>query len=312
MTDIWSNIGAESTTQTNTGEWLYKVGADIRGPVPIDTIAQKLKSGELDLSIEVGKEGGAFHPVISVRAFAEHVKVAKKEANQRKSKKYGRLVLLITIPSLLVAAGAGYLIYDGLKKSEAERLAEALAKEQELAARREQMQKTPEMGLVALVSLGNEDSVKIRQDKPDDDGETKAKSKAKTAAGGSKVSGSAGSAGSAGTAGAAPSKPAPTEMVSRCQLSQADIFGTLKRNLASINRCVENERATDSQNLLPSTLELDFVVDTSGKVVDFQINDRHYRTGPLKNCMTKAFSTIVFPPSSGSNCPVTIPIKIGS
>ncbi len=96
-----------------------------------------------------------------------------------------------------------------------------------------------------------------------------------------------------------------------CKLSEGDIFGTLKKQLAKINVCVEDEKGRDAANL-PPTLELEFVVKPTGAVTEFHINDRHYRTGPMNNCMIKAFNTIHFPESTGTNCPVTIPIKIGS
>ena len=96
-----------------------------------------------------------------------------------------------------------------------------------------------------------------------------------------------------------------------CKLTQQDIFGTLRSALGKLNVCVEDEKKRDTQGLLPAALELGFVVKPNGKVVDFAINDRHYRTGPLNNCMIKAFNTITFPGSTGANCPITIPIKIG-
>jgi hypothetical protein len=99
--------------------------------------------------------------------------------------------------------------------------------------------------------------------------------------------------------------------VASCKLSQQDIFGTLRKSLAKINVCVEDEKSRDKEGLLPPTLELSFVVQTSGKVVDFEIEDRHYKKGPMNNCMIKAFQTITFPSSNGANCPVSIPIKIG-
>jgi len=293
MADIWSGIGVDiSGSKSSEGEWLYRSKGEMRGPVPLKVVAQKLISGEIDLKAEVAKEGGEFHSITRVAAFATHITEAKKQAKKRAIAKRGKLIAIIALLVIGVVGVAGHFIYGELRKTQAEREAQHKAAAEALAKRRAANDAVPEMGLVALVSLGTEDSVKIRSAQP---GGATAKPKTKTKHGGEEAVG----------------KPEPEEMVMQCQLSQADIFGTLKKNLGKINVCVEDEKTRDTQGLLPPTLELDFVVQTSGKVAEFSIGDRHYRTGPLNNCMIKAFNSIAFPTSKGANCPVTIPIKIG-
>ena len=285
MPDIWSGIGTE-ISQGHEGEWLYKVAGATRGPLPMQAVAQKLVKGELGLETLVAREGGDFHPISRVAAFAPHITEAKKQAHKRAMARTRRLILMLTVPALLVAAGAVWFIRADLgRKRVAEERARKAAQEA-IAEKRRKAESLPDMGLVALVSLGNEDSVKIRQS---------AAPKRATAARHEKAAAQA----------------EPEELVQQCKLSQADILGTLKRHLALINVCVEDERSRDTQGLLPPTLELDFIVQTSGKVTEFALTDRHYRTGPLKNCLTKAFNAISFPATNGANCPVTIPIKIG-
>ncbi|MEK7703600.1 MAG: hypothetical protein AAB426_01465, partial [Myxococcota bacterium] len=246
------------------------------------TLLDKLMRGEVDIATVVAREGGDFHPIVRVAAFAPHLTEAKKRAAQRAASKTRRVLMLVTLVVLAGVGGGGYVFWRDYQRQAAKREAEVAAEERALAVKREHYKALPQMGLVALVSLGTQDDVKIRGERP------------RRRRGGEE-----------------PSGPSDEEVVSQCKLSQQQIFGTLGKHLAKINVCVQDEKQRDTQGLLPPQLALDFVVKPDGKVVDFQIDDRHYRTGPMNNCMIKAFKTISFPTTTGANCPVTIPIKIG-
>ncbi len=288
MADIWSGIGVEISQGGGDSEWLYKVSGQTRGPVPMQSIVQKLISGEINLNTEVAREGGEFHPIARVAAFSKHVTEAKKHAQKRAAKKVRRIVAILSLPGLVALGVGGFYVWKGIEKTRAERKIAQQKAAEELAKKRAEAEQT-QMGLVALVSLGTEEDVKIKS----------------APSGGKKPKTKTGEPGSS-------TKSEPEEeMVATCKLSQQDIFGTLRKHLGKINVCVEDEKSRDTQGLLPPQLELEFVVQTSDKVTDFQINDRHYRKGPMNNCMIKAFATFSFPSSNGANCPVTIPIKIG-
>ncbi len=286
MADIWSGIGVNISSSPGGDEWLYRVGDEMRGPVPFKVVVQKLVAGELNVNTPVAKEGGEFHPIARVAAFAPHVTEAKKQAQKRTLKRIRRLALILALPALAALAGGGYIVYQGYQRALAAKEAERRAAENVLAERRKREAAAPQMKLAALVSLGSEEDVKIHQNpagkKPSGHSRTRSHTESE-----------------------------PDTMVQQCQLSQAQILGTLRKHLGKINVCVEDEKSRDTQGLLPPSLSLEFVVQTSGKVTEFAINDRHYRKGPLNNCMIKAFKTISFPSSTGANCPVTIPIKIG-
>lgn len=299
MSDIWSGVGVD-ISQSADEEWLYRAGDQLCGPVPHQSIARKLANGELALDTLVAKEGGEFHPIVRVAAFSGAIAEAKKIERIRLAKKRRRIFLAIFLPVLIGAGVGGYFAFKLHKKAQAERVTKQLEAEAKL--RQAEQAAGREVGLVALVSLGTEDTVKIRNQPPPEQpaaAPTKKATRPRAATG----------AGAADADKAA--APEPEQSISSCQLSQGDIFGTLKKNLGKINVCVEDEKSRDKQGNLPEALELSFVVQTSGKVVEFEIGDRFYRTGPLKNCMTKAFNSMSFPTSNGANCPVTIPIKIG-
>lgn len=281
MSDIWSGIGVG--IGSSEGEWLYRVGAEVRGPLPFAALVDKLMRGEIDVATVVAREGGDFHPIVRVAAFASHITEAKKRASRRAASKVRRIVALVTLIVLAGAGSGGYYFWLDYQRTLAKRQAEVEAQARALAAKREQYKSMPKMGLVALVSLGTEDDVKIH---------SSGKSRRRRAPGREAID-------------------EPEEFVSQCKLTQQQIFGTLGKNLGKINVCVQDEKQRDTQGLLPPQLPLDFVVRPDGTVVEFKIDDRHYRTGPMNNCMIKVFKTITFPSTTGANCPVTIPIKIG-
>jgi len=67
MSDIWSGVGVE-IAPAGDGEWLYRVGTEVRGPVPLQVVAQKLVSGQIPLDAHVAKEGSSdFFPIARMR-----------------------------------------------------------------------------------------------------------------------------------------------------------------------------------------------------------------------------------------------------
>jgi len=288
MVDIWSSIGVELSKAT--GEWLYRVGDEVRGPVPIKALAEKLIRGEIPLTTPVALEGGDFHPVVQVKAFSVHVTEAKKAARKRAAAKVRRIVLISLLVVLAGGGIAGYFVFEAYKKDEQARvLSEKKRQDEERRKEEERLALGKKMDLVALVSLGTEEEVKIKN-KP---GTAHPKTPTKT------------------KPGEAPASAPAEAFVSDCTRSQGDILSALGKHVSKLNACVVLEKNGPDGKLLPSTLEIEFVVVPSGKVVDFGITDRHYRTGTLRNCMAKVFQVVTYPTAGGSNCPVTLPLKIG-
>jgi len=282
--DIWSSVGVG--IEHDEGGWLYRLKGEVRGPVAYENILNKFVTGELPLTTEVAKEGSAFHSITQVAAFAAHVEEAKAAITRKSQKKAKRLFLTSILAAIVVVITVSAFMWHRYQKLVEKRLA---AEARELAIQKS-LPKPPvpkRLELVALVSLGSEKDIKIRKNQEKREGLHR-------------------------PGAGRPKQPRPTEeSFSECELSQQDIFATLRGNLAKINVCVQDEKQRDPNNQLPNVLQLDFVVRTDGRVVDFQLLDRHYRTGPMNNCMVKAFNAIKFPTSKGANCPITLPIKIG-
>lgn len=287
MADWLSNVGGSLATKSD--DWLYQKGNQIFGPVTKDAIVNKLLNGDIDANTMVAKEGSNdYYPISQVAAFAPALEDVKVALRKRTATKMRRVALLVFLMVLTAGAGAGYYL-----KTEADRKAAVIAAQQaEEEAKRKQLAEERrkildgDVELVALVSF-DESAMKVGDDKP----------ASKRPRPGRKVR-------PGSDAGKEP------EMVSKCQRSDTEIFDVLRKNLAKINFCVEDEKKRNAAGL-PDTLKLSFVVKPSGSTGDFTILDRHYRTGPMRNCMYKVFNLIKFKSAGGTNCPVQIPIKIG-
>jgi len=286
MADLWSNVG--SSLPPPGDDWLYQKGGQVHGPLPKEQIVRKLISGELDPKTKVAREGGEFHPVSQIAAFSPHLEEVRSALNKKGAAKV-RKGLFFVFVLMAAAGGAGFYYFK--MEAEAKGKRDAILAEEQAAKRAEEAKLRKELlnkdvELVALVSF-DEKAMTVGKDKP-------AKKPSSRPSGGKK-----------------PQEEKEPEFVDQCKRGPAEIFGVLRKNLAKINFCVEDEKGRDKTGSLPAELKLSFVATPGGSVSDFEILDRHYKTGPMRNCMLKAFRLIKFNSTTGTNCPVTIPIKIG-
>ncbi|MEZ4270757.1 MAG: hypothetical protein R3C68_04795 [Myxococcota bacterium] len=286
MSDLWNNVGGDLTAYGD--EWLYRKGREVHGPVPIEVIAEKLANGVLDLKTEVAREGGEFHPIGQIKAFAPHIERAGKAIKKRSAKATRRAIFIVFLMFGAIASAGGYYFKVRTEENARLRKAESMAldaqRKAEAAKLNAFLKEKDNIDLVEIVSFD------VNAMKVGNTTERKAKSRRKTR-------------------GKKDNEPPP--MVSSCQRSQQEIFGVLGKNIRKINVCVQDEKQRDTQGLMPSTISLEFIVKPDGNTTEFEVGHRHYRTGPMRNCLLKVFRLMRFPSAGGSNCPVSIPIKIG-
>jgi hypothetical protein len=315
MSDLWEGLGAAIQQGNRDGQWLYRTGADTHGPVPLRAIVDRWLAGTLDAQTPVARQGTEFAPLGQVAAFAPYRQAAEDAAAQRQRATGRRRTALVVVALTVAAAVAGFVVQQEYLRRVAEQQAEQKQLAQAAAAEelvRAQAQAEAErqanlahasahaMKLVALVSLGSLQEVKIARPPPQVHHRRRGMEHRGRRLGGDD------------SASTSDSVPIDDNLVEACQLTEQDIFSTLRSELAKLNVCVEDEKQRDDAKLLPKSLELQFIVRPDGKVIEFAVNDRHFRSGPLNNCLVKAFKTIHFPAKPGANCPVTIPIKIGA
>lgn len=284
MSDIWSGIGVEISKAE--GEWLFRQGGEVHGPVSQKVVVDKLLRGEILPNTPIAKEGGDFHPIAQVKVFLPHVQQAKKLAAKRNAAKGRRIVMAVLVLVLAGGGVAGYFVYEAHKTSVAEAEKERKAKLAALEAERAKRKASGDLDLVALVSIGSKEEVKFRKVRRKPKPGTKKDPKA-------------------------PKEDYSKFATSSCERSAGSIVGALGRHVAKLSVCVEEEKKRDQSGMMPAKLNIEFIVTPEGKVTDFGIDNRHYRTGIMKNCMTKVFRTVKYPAAKGSNCPVTLPLNIG-
>jgi len=286
MPDVWGNVGGQIGPAGQ--DWLYRKGGQIHGPIPKEALVEKLKRGDINGKTPVAREGGEFHPLSQIASFSEDLEDVSYALGKKASSKLRRGLFLATLVIGGIGAGIGYYYKLEAQKRETKSQAEQAKYDKELKAKQAKIKKSladgDKIGLVALVSFDAE----------------------KMEIGGGKKK-------PRGGPRPGPGKEKDAPMVSQCGRSQQQILGTLGKHIGKINFCVTDEKKRDAgKGLLPSTLRFSFVVTPTGKVIEFQILDRHYRTGPMKNCLVKTFRLVRYPGAGGSNCPVTLPIKIGN
>jgi hypothetical protein len=285
MSDIWSGIGVEISEAE--GQWLYRRGGEVHGPVSQKVVVDKLLKGEILPTTPIAKEGGDFHPIAQVKVFLPHVQQAKEMAAKRSAAKSRRIIFLVLLLVLAGGAAAGYFVWEAHEKRVAAAERERKAKLAQLEADRAKRQASGNLDLVALVSIGSEEEVTFRGRPP--------RRKIRPGKRDSK----------------APKEDYSQFAVQSCERSAGSIVGALGKHVSKLSVCVEEEKKRDQSGMMPAKLNIEFVVTAEGKVTEFAIDNRHYRTGIMKNCMTKVFRTVRYPPSTGSNCPVTLPLNIG-
>lgn len=280
--DVWSNVGGSVASKAEG--WLYQQNNEVRGPVSRSALAERLIRGQISPTTPVARQGGDFHPLSQVAAFAKDLQlyaVARRDAASRRNR---NIVLLSLV--LVVAAGAGlfYILKEEAKERQASRkvAAKALAAAREVERGRMEELLNKEVELVAVVSF-DEKNIEVGR-RP-----TRRK----------------------GRGFRSRNEPTSEQMVSQCTRTPQAIVGAVRRHLSKLDVCVEDEKSR-GQGDLPARLILDFVVTAEGKVKDFAPRDRHYRTGPMRNCLLKVFRQVRFPAAKGTSCPVAIPMKTRS
>jgi hypothetical protein len=301
MNELWEqNKNSDSVASSKPDRWLYEIDGSVYGPVSKEVIVEKIRLGEIEPSqVKVARENTDFFVVTQVAAFGSSLEELG-DLRQSRGRRKVRLALVLLSIGILGATYGGYIHLEHKKSVQNEKRAQRLSlleTKMHKEARQRQKILRGNMELVALVSF-DESRMKIIK--------SPAKKKKR---GGRNRKGALRQNG----------KPKPggglfdddDSVVSRCKRSQKDIFGVLRNNLRKINFCVSDEKKRNGKAALPESLKLSFVARPSGTVSDFTIIDRHYRKGPMRNCMLKVFRAIRFPQVGGSNCPVQIPVKIG-
>jgi hypothetical protein len=285
-------IPLDQDSRLDGGEWLFRRGGQVFGPVDSRGIAAMLYRGELDGSTPLSPGDGSWRPVSEIPLFLVHAR--KAEAGLRverevtgarllQARRNRRRAVVVALAVLLLVAGSvGFVVF--LKRGEARTsaLLEDFGEGIRIAsaARVGVSSAAPAEDDLVEVPLGSQGAERAPQRRPQ----------------------------------RARSAPAPTGAVEGGELVAAQfdarkiqaIVGREQRTLAPCFRA-EAERSPDFTGDVP----IEFAIGNDGRVAQLWVDEPRFRHGPLAECLTAALGAWRFDPFPGQRPTVSLAFRIG-
>jgi hypothetical protein len=271
------------------GEWLFRRGGQVFGPVDSRALAAMLYRGEIDGRTPVSAGDGSWRELASVPAFLVHAKKAEAAArverevtgarNLQARKNRRRILGLAALALLAVAVAVGVALR--LARRETSPLLEDFGAGIRIAS-------AARVGIGARAEA--EDEFEVPQD----------------------------GAAPRGAREKRPARPAPApapsgrvaggELVAT-QFDARKIQAVVGREQRTLVPCfrAEAERTPDFRGEVP----IEFAVGNDGRVAQLWIDEPRFREGPLRDCLAQALSAWRFDPFPGQRPTVSLAFGIG-
>jgi hypothetical protein len=283
------------------GEWLFRKGGQVFGPVDSRGLAAMLYRGELDPSTPISAGDGAWRAVGQVPLFLLHAKRA--EAAHRVEREVtgarllaarrGRrraLVWVLAIALLVGGAGViGFLL--ARRPTETSALLEDFGAGISIAS-------------AARVGVGHraaegDDMVEVPMDAPDAPAAGAGRSRAVPDKGG----------GLAASARRAPGGAVDGGELVAAQFDEGKIQSVVSREQRSLVPCFRAEaaRSPDFHGDVP----IEFAIGNDGRVAALWIDEPRFRAGALQQCLVKALADWRFDGFPGQRPTVSLAFRIG-
>lgn len=272
--------------QAPTGEWLYKSGSLVFGPIPSDALLGMLERGELPADVLVAREGGEFTPVGDVTFFmtvaakaSARSKVEEEERAEQRVLRRARLLKGLTVAvgvALLVGGAAGaalWAVRAGLFHPSLEELAQV-----------EILNSPP---LVAAAAQELVDELEYLAEGP------------------SAAPAKRGSRGRSPPSSAAP-VAAPSGGAS---FDQGSIQQLVRTNQNSLHRCLREHVAREPG--FRGEVPITFAIGNDGRVAQLWIDRPGLKGGPLQRCMEAQLRSWRFSPFDGERPSVSLSFRVG-
>lgn len=294
------NLGVDPGT---AGDWLYKQGELVLGPVPGKQLVEKLFAGEIDGRTEVSPLGQmAFRRIADVGAFKIHL--AKAEAKQRVEaaqraeqeraarRRNFRIALVVTVAlvgAALAAVAARYLaIYNPLKKSGELEFADITMDPPTISVARARSDEE-----LLDYPVGGGTPSPTRRPTSERPEHTERPDKGKTAV----------AERSPGNTGEKPSKSGKQGLSSAAddpeglQIGQVDqdaINAVVAARRQSLFVCFKEEASRNDK--FGGQIPLEFSVGNDGRVTKLWVDRPEYKQGPLYDCLLRELQKWPFKP----------------
>jgi hypothetical protein len=283
------------------GEWLFRRGGQVFGPVDSRGLAAMLYRGELDASTPVSPGDGAWRPAGEVPVFLLHAKQA--EAAQRVEREVtgarqlavrrGRRRAALGVLAVAILVGGAAVI--GLLLAR---------RPPETSALLEDFGAGISIASAARVGVGHrpaeaDDMVEVPMDAP-----TPA-----AGSGGGRGRPAAEKAGLAASSRRASGGAVDGGELVAAQFDERKIQTVVSREQRTLVQCFRDEatRSPDFHGDVP----IEFAIGNDGRVAALWIDEPRFRAGPLKDCLVKALGGWRFDAFPGQRPTVSLAFRIG-
>lgn len=289
------NLGVDAGL-TASGDWLFKQGELVLGPVQGGQIIAKLFSGELDSNSYVSPIGeNDFRRVAEVGAFqtalakaVQHRKVdaaARAEQSKVTRSRNVKLVLVGTV-ALVVAAGAAvgarwFAVHNPFKADSDELAFGDITVEPPTIA----LARARPRGEEELIDYPGAGSARARPSRP----------------------------GSGTTARAGASRmsdpTADPDGMQTAQFDQGSINAVVASSQKTLFSCFREEATRNPA--FAAKIPLEFVIGNNGKVTKLWVDHPNYKQGAMTDCLFRELQKWPFKPYEGENATVSLSFNIG-
>lgn len=277
------------------GEWLYRRGGEVFGPVDSRSLAALLYRGELDAGTPVSADGDRWVPVGEVTVFRLHARKAEaalrvaqevtgaRLLRRRRQQRKAYLVVALVAAAVVGAAAAPFLLAparrpvsplledfgDGIKIASARVVATSST-----AARADEIE--------VAIARGADPAPARREEKPARHAPRPTPGAAAPAGGGGDLI--------------------------EAHFDPGRIQAVVNREQHSLVPCFREEaaRAADFHGEVP----LEFAIGNDGRVVALWIDQPRFKEGPLKDCLLRSLSTWRFDAFPGQRPTVQLAFAI--
>jgi hypothetical protein len=297
------NLGVDAGL-TAGGDWLYKQGELVLGPVPGSQIIAKLFAGDLDGNSTVSPLGeNLFRRVAEVDEFRvalaraeQHRKVdAAARAEQARVTRARNIKLaLVGTVALVVAVGAAagarwFAVHNPLKADSDELAFGDITVE------------PPTIALARARTRGDEELI----DYPAGGGSSAPARPSSAAA--SRPSGP--TAARTGGGGRMSDPTADPDGMQTAQFDQGAINAVVASNQRSLFVCFREEAARNPS--FAAKIPLEFVIGNNGRVTKLWVDHPSYKQGAMADCLLRELQKWSFKPYEGENATVSLSFNIG-
>ncbi|MFZ5468391.1 MAG: AgmX/PglI C-terminal domain-containing protein [Myxococcota bacterium] len=290
------NVGSDLVAG---GDWLFRQGELILGPVPSQQIVDLLFNGDLDGRSEVQKMGsGHFVPLSQVDVFKVHLAKAQAKhrvdaqarsvadaAKRRRMVRIGVVAAICTVTAVGAAYVAGYMaVHKPWKNADELAYAELISVEAPTITRAKVRRE--EEDLVAYPGMG---TTSKGSDRPGEKPTRLASAKK-----------------------GAPKLTGESEDPDGMQMAQVD-YDAINAVVAAKQKTLYPCLLAEAQKKpgLSARIPVEFVIGNDGRVSKVWVDHPQFKTGSLPECLLRELQKWRFKPNEAGGASVQVPFKIG-